>query len=158
MRGRSWLAVIPIAAKNFVHKCDATVTPSSTMMNEGETKIFTADCLDQFGNSVASADASWNVSSGGGLIDTTGCYTAPAAPELCVVTAKVTLGSGGPSIDITGDATIIVNDPAPTVSTATAADNLLRTNLSIASRLLAPPFRGSKFLTESPSSLVHEIL
>jgi len=55
-----------------------SVTPATVTLADRATQQFTATALDQFGQSLASPPTfTWQVTSGGGTISSTGLYTAP---------------------------------------------------------------------------------
>ena len=55
-----------------------SVTPANVTLAHGATQQFTATAQDQFGQALASQPTfTWQVSSGGGTISSTGLYTAP---------------------------------------------------------------------------------
>ncbi len=57
-----------------------SVTPGNVTLANGATQQFTATALDQFGTAIASPPAfTWQVNGGGGTINSTGLYTAPAS-------------------------------------------------------------------------------
>jgi aryl-phospho-beta-D-glucosidase BglC (GH1 family) len=90
------------------------VTPSTARVTTGTTTQFTATAEDQFGNALTSQPAfTWSVG-GGGIISSTGAYTAPTTAA--TATVKATSGA------LSGSATVTVT-PAPTVSVGNVTVN-----------------------------------
>jgi parallel beta-helix repeat protein len=86
------------------------VTPDAVTVGTGASQQFTARAADQFGRAMATA-FTWQVSSGGGAIDSSGLYTAPADPGSATIMAR--------SGDIAGSAAVtIVDRTAPVLVTA----------------------------------------
>jgi uncharacterized delta-60 repeat protein/RHS repeat-associated protein len=122
-----------------------TVSPSSTTLAENGTQVFTATCLDQFGNSIITpSTVEWTAPEGGSievLVDTNGNYyaryTAPTTPGTYTVTATFDPNEQVSGDEITASSSVLVINEAPTVVTAAAAsDNPVpitstTTNLSV---------------------------
>jgi hypothetical protein len=89
------------------------VSPATVGLYAGGTQQFTATAKDQFGSSLASQPAfAWTATSG--IIDSGGFYTAPNVSTTSTVTAS--------AAGVSGNASVTVNDQAPTVAIpATAA-------------------------------------
>jgi|GEM_PF-318331 len=67
---------------------DLAIAPESAVVAPGAATQFTAAGLDQFGDSMgALSGLTWSVLSGGGSIDSTGLYTAPATPGAATIRA-----------------------------------------------------------------------
>jgi len=66
----------------------AVVAPATVSLNINQTQQFSATALDQFGNAMASQPSfTWSKTSGVGIINSTGMYTAPAVAGSSVITA-----------------------------------------------------------------------
>ena len=90
-----------------------SVTPGSAALKENGRQQFFATALDQFGRPLASQPAfTWSIT-GSGSVNSTGLYTAPAAPGSATVTAS----SGG----FSGSAPLTVTNATPTVATVATA-------------------------------------
>ena len=79
------------------------------------TQQYNAAVVDQFGNSITSAQVVYSISSGGGTISSSGLFTAPATTGSTTITA--TSGSSSASATVT----ITPPNQAPTVATAASA-------------------------------------
>jgi hypothetical protein len=89
------------------------VSPGSASISPGASQQFTAQARDQFGNALAVQPAfTWSLVSGGGTINATGLYQAPATPG----TATVRAASGG----VSGTAVVTIGQSLS--ATATFAD------------------------------------
>jgi hypothetical protein len=76
------------------------VSPSAVSLNESGTQQFTATAKDQFGASLSSQPAfTW--SAGGGMVDSSGLYTAPFASGTFLVTAASGAISNGATASVT---------------------------------------------------------
>ncbi len=65
------------------------VSPSSTQVDLGRTRPFTATGIDQFGvNMVTPPAFTWAVASGPGSISSAGLYSAPTTPGVATITAS----------------------------------------------------------------------
>jgi hypothetical protein len=85
-----------------------SVTPASATITPFSQRQFTAALVDQFGQPMPNQPASfnWSVISGGGTIDSTGLYTAPAGTGSATVRAA--------SAALSADAPVMIN-PGPAV-------------------------------------------
>jgi hypothetical protein len=92
------------------------VSPASVSLNPGAGQVFTATGYDTFGNFIPALNANWSIRNGGGSI------TPPSAGVSAVtVTAVVTDATYANTLaattgSVTGTATIIVNNVAPTAA------------------------------------------
>ncbi|MEO6436278.1 MAG: hypothetical protein ABIP55_11045, partial [Tepidisphaeraceae bacterium] len=95
-----------------------TLAPSSAIVQQGQTRQFTASALDQFGNALTSQPSfNWSVSSSGtgGTISSSGLYTAPISgtPQ-----DTITASAGGKQ----GSATVTVTAPSQLDTFGQSAD------------------------------------
>jgi RHS repeat-associated protein len=107
-----------------------SIAPTTTMLDVGQSQQFSATCLDQFGDSMATpANLQWRVTAG--QIDNQGNYLAPARSASDIVTVT------SPDSGAVGSAAVIVLDEGPTVvsgdeAAATAVvDNETTTTLTV---------------------------
>jgi hypothetical protein len=90
-----------------------SVVPGSATVNETAQRQFAATATDQFGDAISSPTVTWSITSGGGSIDSTGMYTAPASPG----TATVQATSGG----VSATSLVTIPNQSPTIAAAAAA-------------------------------------
>ena len=91
-----------------------SLTPSSANLNENGTQQFSATAYDQFGNAMSVQPTfAWSISAGVGGVNSSGLYTAPGSAGSATV--RATSGS------VHADASVTVNDAAPTVATPASA-------------------------------------
>jgi PKD repeat protein len=116
------------------------VLPGSASLNEIQTHPFSATGYDQFGIAMATQPIlSWSAT--GGMVDSSGLYTAPAALGAGAYTISAASGS------VTGSATITVTNAAPTVATPAAATPSPVTGPSTALSVLGADDAGEGHLT-----------
>jgi beta-glucanase (GH16 family)/regulation of enolase protein 1 (concanavalin A-like superfamily) len=89
------------------------ITPTAATVGVDGTQQFTASGTDQYGQ-IVTASPTWSVTSGGGTINATGLYTAPAT--VGTGSAVVTAASG--TLSAMGTVTIIPSTALPTPWTA----------------------------------------
>jgi VCBS repeat-containing protein len=117
------------------------VNPGTASLHENTTQQFTAVAYDQFGVALATQPSFTWSSTGVGTTNTTGLYAAPGSgsPGLATITA----GSGA----VSGMASIIVTNAAPTVATAAAASPNSVTGTSTSLSVLGADDGGQTNLT-----------
>ena len=103
------------------------VSPGSALLHENQTQQFSASAYDQFGRTMSSQPTFTWSQSGAGSISGAGLYTSPGTTSAEVITA----GSGS----VTGNATVMVVNAAPTIATPASASpnptNGTTTSLSV---------------------------
>jgi hypothetical protein len=86
------------------------VSPGSASIGTGATQQFTAQAQDQFGNAMTVQPAfAWSVVNGGGTIDGTGLYQAPATTGSATVTAVSGGLSGAATVNISAGLSAIAS-------------------------------------------------
>ncbi len=95
-----------------------SVAPASVDLDPSTQQVFTAAGYDSYGNPIPGLSFNWSIQNGGGQID-----SSPTGVTAVTVTAVVTddtyfntLLAGETGSGITGTATIVVNNVAPTAS------------------------------------------
>ncbi len=92
-----------------------TVTPATVSVATNATQQFTAAVKDQFGTAISSPTVTWSIVTGGGSVNASGLYTAPATAGSASV--KATSGSANGTAAVT----ITASNAAPTVATPAGA-------------------------------------
>jgi hypothetical protein len=116
------------------------VNPSSITLNEDTNQQFTATAEDQFDANMASQPSfDWSLSSGIGGVTSAGLYTSPAASGSATVEAS--------SGSVLGTASVTIDNAAPTVAQAAAANANPVTGTSTALSVLGADDGGESNLT-----------
>jgi regulation of enolase protein 1 (concanavalin A-like superfamily) len=92
---------INVTVQAAIHS--VSVSPSSATLGFGATEQFTATAYDQFGNPLATQpNFAWTVQAGGagGMINSSGLYTAPATGGTDIVTAMSGTASGTATVGV----------------------------------------------------------
>jgi PKD repeat protein len=85
------------------------VSPSSVTLAPGETQLFTATGYDQYGNEVSGLTFTWEVVNGGGIIDSSGVFTAGTTAGQYTDTVRATANG------VSGYASVTVSGSQPTL-------------------------------------------